>query len=193
MADVVRFKTITDYANNFEWSIFPTTFKYVNGTSKNSQNPQIEFLAGGAYTFTLSAWNAFGTKANTDKKVIKNKYVICLNYCTPLTNLTARDIAINGVLVTDKNKYILVKSEDEDMAMYTDNTDKKPAPMTFGATYDVEIKRLTASNSINYKVWVDWNIDGDFDDAGEEVMSSGKISGKKVTGTIKVPSFEREF
>ncbi len=118
MADVVRFKTITDYANNFEWSIFPTTFKYVNGTSKNSQNPQIEFLAGGAYTFTLSAWNTFGTKANTDKKVIKNKYVICLNYCTPLTNLTARDIAINSVLVTDKDKYILVKSEDEDVAMY---------------------------------------------------------------------------
>ena len=193
IADVVRFKTITDYANNFEWSIFPTTFKYVNGTSKNSQNPQIEFLAGGAYTFTLSAWNTFGTKANTDKKVIKNKYVICLNYCTPLTNLTARDIAINGVLVTDKDKYILVKSEDEDVAMFTDNTDKKPAPMTFGATYDVEIKRLTASNSINYKVWIDWNIDGDFDDAGEEVMSSGKISGKKVTGTIKVPALKESF
>ncbi len=193
IGDVVRFKTITDYANNFEWSIFPTTFKYVNGTSKNSQNPQIEFLAGGAYTFTLSAWNTFGTKANTDKKVIKNKYVICLNYCTPLTNLTARDIAINSVLVTDKNKYILVKSEDEDVAMYTDNTDKKPAPMTFGATYDVEIKRLTASNSINYKVWIDWNIDGDFDDEDEEVMSSSKISGKKATGTIKVPPLKESF
>ena len=77
--------------------------------------------------------------------------------------------------------------------MFTDNTDKKPAPMTFGATYDVEIKRLTASNSINYKVWVDWNIDGDFDDAGEEVMSSGKISGKKVTGTIKVPALKESF
>ncbi len=75
----------------------------------------------------------------------------------------------------------------------TDNTDRKPAPMTFGATYDVEIKRLTASNSINYKVWIDWNIDGDFDDAGEEVMSSGKISGKKVTGTIKVPALKESF
>ena len=193
IGDVVRFKTITDYANNFEWSIFPTSFKYINGTSKNSQNPQIEFLAGGAYTFTLSAWNAFGTKANTDRKVIKNKYVICLNYCIPLTNLTAKDIAINSVLVTDQNKYILVKTEDEDVAMYTDNTDKKAAPMTFGATYDVEIKRLTSSNSINYKVWIDWNIDGDFDDAGEEVMSSGKVSGKMVQGTIKVPTLKESF
>ncbi len=193
IGDLVRFQTVTDYANNFEWSIFPTTFKFVNGTTKNSQNPQIEFLAGGAYTFTLSAWNAFGTKANTDKKVIKNKYVICLNYCTPLTNLTAKDIAINSVLVTDKNKYIMVQSSDEDMAMYTDRTDKKPAPMTFGATYDVEIKRLSNSNNINYKVWVDWNIDGDFDDAGEEVLSSGKISGKTVTGTIKVPTKKESF
>jgi hypothetical protein len=77
--------------------------------------------------------------------------------------------------------------------MYTDNTDKKAAPMTFGATYDVEIKRLTSSNSINYKVWIDWNIDGDFDDAGEEVMSSGKVSGKMVQGTIKVPTLKESF
>lgn len=193
IGDAVRFQTVTDYANNYDWSIFPTSFKFINGTSKNSQNPQIEFLAGGAYTFTLSAWNAFGTKAITDKKVIKNKYVICLNYCVPLTNLIAKDIGINSVLVTDKDKYILVKSEDEDNQMYTDRTDKRAAEMTYGATYDVEIKRLTSANSINYKVWIDWNIDGDFDDEGEEVMSSGKMPGNSFIGTIKVPSLRESF
>jgi len=189
----VSFKTTTDYANKFDWSIFPTSFKYVNGTTKNSQNPQIEFLAGGAYTFTLSAWSADGTKANTDKKVIKNKYVICLNYCTPLTNLTAKDISINSVLVTDKNDVILVKNADEDVAMYTDRTDKRALPMTFGATYDIEVGRLTAANDVNYKVWIDWNIDGDFDDAGEEVMSTGKMSGKTATGSFTVPALKNSF
>jgi len=54
LGDVVKITTKTDYANTFEWSIFPTTFTFENGTSKNSQNPEIKFQKGGAYTFTLS-------------------------------------------------------------------------------------------------------------------------------------------
>jgi hypothetical protein len=193
IGDVVRFRTTTDYANRFEWSIFPTTFKYVNGTSNASQNPQIEFLAGGEYTFTLSAWNGAVPKTQTDRKVIKNKYVICLNYCTPLSNLVTKDISINKVKLTDRNKIILIQTEDDEVAMYTDRTDKKPATMTYGAAYDLEIQRLSSANDINYKVWIDWNIDGDFDDAGEEVLTSGKMSGNKFGGNFRVPALKNSF
>ena len=72
IGEVVTIATETDYADNFEWSIFPTSFTFENGTSKSSRNPQIKFSKGGPYTFTLSAWNSYGTKSATEKKIIKN-------------------------------------------------------------------------------------------------------------------------
>src|SRR5690606_36852414 len=40
-----------------------------------------------------------------------------------------------------------------------------------------------------YRIWVDWNGDGDFDDAGEEVYySNGNVGvGATVTGSFSVP------
>ena len=194
IGDVVTINTKTDYANNFEWSIFPTTFTYENGTSKNSQNPQVKFSAGGPYTFTLSAWNAAATKAASEKKVIKNKYVVVLDYCIPLVDMVSSDIAINNVLVVDKNNRVLINNASTGTASYTDYGDPKyPAQMTFGSKYDLTIERKTNSNQVNYKAWIDWNIDGDFNDAGEEVLSSGSISGTSTTATFTVPKLKNSF
>ena len=189
----VTFTTKTDYADVFEWSIFPTTFKYVNGTSNKSQNPQIEFTQGGAYTFTLSAYNGTAGRTLTEKKVIKNKYIVCVDYCIPLTNMVSKDIAITTVKVTDSKGTILANNVTEGGESYSDYTDGFPMKMTYGASYDVYIARKTNSNDINYKVWVDWNIDGDYDDAGEEVMSTGTVSAMNVTGTITVPALSKSF
>lgn len=40
----------------------------------------------------------------------------------------------------------------------------------------------------NWKIWVDINKDGDFEDAGEEVFSGTSIRNNPLSGTIKVPS-----
>jgi len=197
IGQAVKFTTTTDYAETFAWSIFPTTYKFVNGTDASSQNPEIEFTAGGEYTFTLSARNSTsdltcGSRC-TEKKVIKNKYVICLDYCIPLVNLTSKDISINKVTVTDKNGGILVNRETGGDIEYNDYTDARALPMTYGATYDIEVSRKTSSNDVNYKVWIDWNIDGDFDDQGEEVLSSGKTSSMSVSGSFTVPALSKSF
>ncbi len=189
----VTFTTKSDYADVFEWSIFPTTFKYVNGTSNKSQNPQIEFTQGGAYTFTLSAYNGTAGRTLTEKKVIKNKYIVCVDYCIPLTNMVSKDIAITTVKVTDAKGTILANNVTEGGESYSDYTDGFPMKMTYGASYEVYIARKTNSNDINYKVWVDWNIDGDYDDAGEEVISTGTVNSMSVTGTITVPALSKSF
>ena len=79
VGETIQMTAKTDYASNFEWSIFPATYSFVGGTNLNSRNPQVVFNAGGAYTFTLRAWNSAGTRAATEKKVIKTKYVIAVN------------------------------------------------------------------------------------------------------------------
>ncbi|MDA1112299.1 MAG: DUF5011 domain-containing protein [Bacteroidetes bacterium] len=193
--DVVSFTTKTDYANQFEWSIFPTSFSYMNGTSASSQNPQIKFLKGGAYTFTLKAWNSVGGDSATQKKLIKNKYVIVLDYCTPLVSLLTADVGINSVVLEDANGKALIDVQSgSGQQAYTGNIDNVyPPVLTFGASYDLTVERLTNSNNANFKAWVDWNIDGDFNDAGEEVLSSGSISGTSATATVKVPKLSQSF
>jgi len=193
--DVVSFTTKTDYANKFEWNIFPTSFTYMNGTSASSQNPQIKFLKGGAYTFTLKAWNSVGGDSATQKKLIKNKYVIVLDYCTPLVSMMSADVAINTVTLENSKGVKLINSITAGgQSAYTSFTDTKyPAVLTFGSTYDLTVSRLTNSNPVNYKAWVDWNIDGDFTDAGEEVMSTGSMTGTSASATVKVPKLSQSF
>jgi len=194
IGELITLTTQTDYADNFEWSIFPTSFTYENGTTKNSRNPQIKFSKGGPYTFTLSAWNSYGTKAATEKKIIKNKYVIVLDYCIPLVNMVSTDVAINNVKVTNKSGKILIDNMSASTTdAYSDFTNKGVMQMTFGASYDLTVSRKTNSNTVNYKTWIDWNIDGDFDDANEEVMSTGAISGASASATIVVPTLANSF
>ncbi|MGC4040274.1 MAG: GEVED domain-containing protein [Flavobacterium sp.] len=43
------------------------------------------------------------------------------------------------------------------------------------------------SSTYGYSVWVDWNNDGDFLDAGESVISTGYLSSPASVGTITIP------
>ncbi|NDH90517.1 MAG: hypothetical protein EBZ22_06495, partial [Flavobacteriia bacterium] len=150
---------------------------------------------GGAYTFTLKAWNSVGGDSATQKKLIKNKYVIVLDYCTPLVSLLSADVGINSVVLEDANGKALIDVQSgSGQQAYTGNIDNAyPPVLTFGASYDLTVERLTNSNNANFKAWVDWNIDGDFNDAGEEVLSSGSISGTSATATVKVPKLSQSF
>ena len=182
----VKFKTSTDYANNFKWSIFPLTYEFVDGTTDASQNPVISFKQGGAYTFTLSAWNAAGGKASTEKKVIKNKYVVVLDPCTPLVNILSGDVGISSVNLKDGSTVLINNETDAGIDAYTDYTTSVSATLNYGKSYDLSVSRVTNSNPVNYKVWIDYNIDGTFD-ASELVLNSGSINTLMANATFTVP------
>lgn len=58
----------SDYTpTSWSWTITPTTFTYINGTSSTSQNPEIRFTNAGTYTVELTATNANGS--NTETKI----------------------------------------------------------------------------------------------------------------------------
>lgn len=193
VGNVVDFKVTTDYASNFEWSIFPTTYTVVSG-SLTGTNPNISlrFNTGACYTFTLKAWNA-ADPVNTEKKVIKNKYVCALDYCIPLVDLLSADIGINNVKLTQGSTTLIDKTTTSGEVAYSNYTASDVARLMFGSTYTLDVARLSNSNNVNYKAWIDWNIDGDFNDAGEEILTSGSISGLSATATFTVPDKSASF
>jgi PKD repeat protein len=64
----------TDQTSNnphtWNWSFAPNTVSYVEGTSSNSKNPKVQFLAAGNYTVTLNASNS-----NTSNQRVKTNFI----------------------------------------------------------------------------------------------------------------------
>ncbi|TNE28692.1 MAG: PKD domain-containing protein [Bacteroidetes bacterium] len=52
-------------ASSWNWSITPSTFNFVNGTTANSQNPEVQFTALGNYDIKLVASNSVGSDSIT--------------------------------------------------------------------------------------------------------------------------------
>lgn len=61
----------TGTAAGYEWVIAPTTFTYLNGTTKNSENPQVMFSGTTSYSVTLQVYNTAGYNIKTRSNYIK--------------------------------------------------------------------------------------------------------------------------
>ncbi|MCB0733529.1 MAG: DUF5011 domain-containing protein [Flavobacteriales bacterium] len=197
--DKVEFTAETDKANTFEWTFFPgNTVQFADGTNKNSRNPIMTFSAPGKYTVSLKGWNNLSPSDSTVSyaQVIKDQYIIVIDYCKPLISVTSSaDVAINSVLLEDDatpRNAILENTSAE--STYSDYTTDLPAPtLSFGGTYHVTLGRKTTVNKMTRKVWIDWNIDGDFDDNGELVASESASNSASFTGTFTVPDLKNSF
>jgi len=105
-------------------------------------------------------------------------------YCASAPSSTA-DSKITGLQLSNIN-YTAASG----CTSYTDNTNLT-AKLEQGATYPLTVTLGSCGGNFNKiaKVFVDWNSDGDFDDAGELVATSGIINGNaSFTTIILVPS-----
>ncbi len=59
-----------------------------------------------------------------------------------------------------------------------------------GNSYPISLTPEFSGQTYNeyWKIWIDLNIDGDFEDAGELVFDSGRLSSTTVTGTLDIPA-----
>ncbi|MEZ4844654.1 MAG: DUF5011 domain-containing protein [Bacteroidia bacterium] len=195
--DKVNFETMADKANSFKWTFFPGTgVSYADGTNENSKNPVVTFNSPGKYTVSLKAWNnlSFADSAASYNQIIKDQYVVVISYCTPVIGVTqSADVAINYFALADaSNNKLIENSSDE--GTYTDYTEEfRAAQLTFGGTYNVTVGRNTTANVVNRKVWIDYNIDGDFEDANELVLVESASQNKSVSGSFTVPDLVNAF
>lgn len=207
--DVVMLSPVTDAANRFEWSIFPTTYVLVNPPANPSTygpgyiqykstpgdsmpKPIIRFTSPGCYTIALKAFNSLDP-TNTTKTVVKNNFVCAVDYCAPTSLILASDLGINNVTIKDGNDELMSNSSSSGITGYTSYNETAGADLTFGKTYTVELSRNTNADPANRKVWIDWNIDGDFDDQGELVFSETSNYNKSVSFDVTVPNINNSF
>ncbi|MCH2233986.1 MAG: GEVED domain-containing protein [Crocinitomicaceae bacterium] len=186
--------TFTDLSTggptSWSWSISPATgWSYTGGTSASSQNPQVNFTDLGTYTVALTATNATGSDTET-----KTTYITVSSVSGPCP-ATGNDDCSAGT----ENEYIAEVSlssidNASNCSEYTDYTSISTS-VTRGSSYDVTVVPNIVGNTApsaytndEIAVWIDFNKDMDFDDAGEQVgyvLVSGTIS---TTFSFTVPT-----
>jgi len=76
--------TLTDTsgasATSWTWTITPSTVTFVNGTTANSQNPQVQFTAPGYYNITLAL-----TTSGSSGSLTKNNYIYAGGFQLPFS------------------------------------------------------------------------------------------------------------
>ncbi|MEA3496588.1 MAG: DUF5011 domain-containing protein, partial [Bacteroidota bacterium] len=196
-ADNVSFTDLSYIcADSWEWIISPDsmvdqfnttvpTYQFKGGTNETTKNPIIVFNKKDSFDITLIAgYNGF---YDTLTKV---DYIIAIEYCTPSISKNSQgkpnlnpDIGISRVQLAEINNTSQIGATE-----YSDYVNTSGTNLDLKGTYTLTVERNTAHNSMNRKAWIDWNIDGDFDDAGETIGYESDANSLQWNKTFQVPS-----
>lgn len=168
--------------DSFNWQITPNTFLYVNGTNQYSQNPEVVFNQPGYYDVEQAVGNDFGSDS-----VFKDDYIFVINYCIPSVVTLNQDVGISKFVLGDITNDTEVGVED-----YTDYASTHSTVLEKGGSYSATLTRDQAVNPMRRAIWIDYNQDGDFDDANELVASESSAFTLSWTGNFTVPSTAME-
>ncbi|OFX19784.1 MAG: hypothetical protein A2033_18435 [Bacteroidetes bacterium GWA2_31_9] len=150
----------TDLSNNLP-SSWLWTFDGGTPSSSTEQNPTgIIYSTPGAYNVTLEATNAFGTGTELKLSYINVALPV---YCDALSNSTAYEF-ISNVSFGDINNTSVATAYSDFTSNVTDILlgESKAIGVTISGTYSTD----------QIFIWIDWNKNGVFTDAGEDVFVS---------------------
>jgi PKD repeat protein len=159
--------------NPTSWS---WTFEGGTPGTSTAQNPSVTYTTVGSFDVTLVATNAQGSDTMTKVGYIT---VSVKPYCTSSGNSQSLEY-IAGVQVGDLNNPSGATPYSDFTYLFTN--------ITQGGTVNVALTPGFPSGSYTewWKIWIDYNDDHDFEDAGEEVFSGSGSS--VVTGSFTVPT-----
>ncbi len=158
--------------------------------------------AGGAWTTTTgisgTSYNATGLAASTTYEFQVRTQ--CTNGVTSAWSTTASFTTTSGIVnycnsQGNSSYYEWISnvtlgsfSNSSGSAGYSDFTGLT-ANVTAGSSYSISISPAFSGTIYQeyFRVWIDFNQDGDFTDAGEEVFAAGPTSAT-VSGTITIPT-----
>jgi PKD repeat protein len=167
----------TDLSTNIPTS-WSWTFEGGSPATSTDQNPSVTYNTIGTYTVTLTAENALGSDTETKTDYITVQEVV-IEYCDSSGGSQSYEY-IAGVEVAD-----LYNSSGA--SGYSDFT-YMTANLVEGESAAVSLTPGFPGSSYTewWKIWIDYNVDGDFTDSGEEVFSGSGAS--TVSGSFTPPA-----
>jgi PKD repeat protein len=172
-ASVGQNVTFTDQSTNnpTSWS---WTFAGGTPASSTDQNPVVVYNTPGTYTVSLTATNSAGS--DTETKI--DYMTVTLEYCASQGNTYDQEW-IQRVQVGPLDN-------SSGMAGYSDFT-HITTDLTADNSYNVTLTPGFNGGpwTEHWKIWIDFNVDGDFEDAGEEVFYDSSTT--TITGNLTIP------
>ncbi len=154
-------------------------WSFGDGNTSASQNPSNTYSVAGKYTVTLTATNLAGSDVKTLVDFI-TVAAATVDYCTPAGINNSSDyiktITVGGVVNSTgmgSSGYLLY--------------DSPVFNLTTGRSNPVLLTPFKATNKNYWKIWIDFNNDGDFTDAGENVFTASKKLGA-AKGNLVIPA-----
>lgn len=138
--------------------------------------------AGTAYTFSIKAKDAAGNTSASSNVVNVTTSSTSVSYCASQGNSVADEKIANV-------QFASINNPSTGGTGFTDFTSIS-TNVTRGSSYTISITPQWTSSvySEGYSVWIDYNKDGDFTDAGEQVFTKAASSATVATGTITIPT-----
>ena len=181
------FNMIDQTANGvagWRWTFIPGAVQYLNGTTQNSQNPQVRLTSPVPYTIRLTTTNAFGIDS-----VTKVAFINVNAYQTPGTGTVFSTIADATMGI----RRVRLAGIDSTFAnatapsfQYINNT-TQVGTMYRGGKYAVVLDRPTAGTPLDHKVWIDKNYNANFE-TNELVLNKINNGDAQLTDTIIIPA-----
>ena len=163
----------------------PTSYSWTfeGGTPSTStlQNPSVTYATAGTYDVSLTVSNASGTDSEIKTGYITVTTAPPSSYCEP--------VAVNNA--ADWINAVTIGSNTNNSGQGATGFIYYTTPVFYflpGQTYNVSMMPQNAKNRNFWRVWIDFNGDGDFDDSDETLLAANNIKGT-VTGTITIPSY----
>ena len=152
------------------------TFEGGNPGTSTSANPTITYASAGTYSVSLTAVNSYGSDTKTGVITVLNQGEA--TYCTPL-NLNSAKNFIRAITI---GKDLDVASADG----YS--LSNEIVTLSPGNNHDVRLVPSLPTVRNFWRIWIDFNNDGDFDDADETLLVANNNKGE-VVSSISIPTY----
>jgi len=177
-------------ANQWKWKFEPNNVTYLSGTDSTSQHPVLFLNTNTNYTVTLTASNAFGSSISR-----KANYITTISYPSPgsqfVPTSSIEDFGIRRVVLNGSIGRIdtTVSLKPVDGSAYLGMFNVSKTTLYRGGSYTVDVYRGTnPQDSMNLRVWIDYNRNAAYLDPNETIISSDRQLVVKYSKDFTVPS-----
>ncbi|MDX8339535.1 PKD domain-containing protein [Draconibacterium sp. IB214405] len=169
----------------------PTSYQWYfpGGTPSESTeaNPTVTYATAGTYDVTLVANK---TGFTSSEVTLTNYITVTEEEVTPTPSGYCEPSLISSTLYYIKNVNI---GNELSVSSYGDgySYDSNPFTLNAGGTYTVDLTPSKTTSRNFWRIWIDFNNDGDFDDADETVLALNNKKGS-ISASISIPTYVTE-